>query len=115
MYAQSAEKRRDAREKSNCTKCYCVVRLSHGFIGFEAEVLDFSAHGLRLRISYQPSILEVIHLTSSMASADNASDELPLTVKWRRQADGYSGYEIGCLAGRSELELRKYILRYNQN
>ena len=113
MTSGNPERRREsARIPFIIPTCFCRIELSNGFIEVEGKVYDISAQGIKLHISYKPSILDVIHLSTHFDSDRKFSKEISVVVRWCKKAKSDNAgdiYEVGCESRDQNVNIEQYI------
>ena len=110
------ESRKESRIKAKDKKCFCKVDYEHWYVGAEAELLDVSESGARLKIAYKPNINEVIQLSRNYTFKDKKSSDVDMVVKWFSQVDKTveeAEFEVGCEVKTSVDNTQKSLGNFN--
>ena len=98
--------------------CFCKIELSNGFIGLEGKVVDVSSTGIRLQVSYQPTLLDVMQISPGFAFDKSFPYRgIEVVVKWSNevQSDGFTIYEVGCEVRKTGVDLKSSVENWNVN
>ena len=107
-----------SRQRLENITCFCKIELTNGFIGLEGKVIDVSSNGIRIQLSYQPSILDVIHIMPHFVFDGSVpSNDVEVVVKWSSElGEGNSDvFEVGCEIRNSRVDLKSCIEDWNIN